>query len=313
MRHDNRLYFIGSVFLIASALLLQSLSAEEIILNNGTSLEGAILERTDSYCKVNVSGVPIKYAYDEIKSMGIKINPLVELDFMTRQQIYALRKRYVQQQPQVSMVRSYTPSGAVFGQIEDKKPWWGIMGLSHIGAGKQSIMGLSEESRFIANPFLLVAVGEAYAFTVHGRKPPSSGVYPKPVRLLWQLDDTFARVRYDIKSYWRMAKRYYDNKYLYDFELVAYNARDLGFQYMYIVPEKSKNVTYRSALVELKQFIHCGGSCGYPGGCNNHSPHQAELDIKIQGVPASLFIKLWRRKPRSHSQKADMVFVIEMI
>ena len=49
--------------------ILGSLFAETIVLNNGSKREGMIIEETDQYVVINYSGVPLKYYYDEIKSI----------------------------------------------------------------------------------------------------------------------------------------------------------------------------------------------------------------------------------------------------
>jgi hypothetical protein len=46
--------------------------------------------------------------------------------------------------------------------------------------------------------------------------------------------------------------------------------------------------------------LHKGGSCGFPGGCNNMSPdHPAVQEIKIQKLPALLEVFLWKKQPAS--------------
>jgi hypothetical protein len=284
--------------------------AETIFLHNGTSVSGEMIEQTKKSVKMKFQGIPITYYRNQIKGMELALNPMMDFDYMTRSTIYSLRQKKVYQYPML-LTGKYTVSNVVFGQIQDKKAWWGIMGLSYYGPGKQSIAGVSEEARFILNPFLLVALGEVNAFVVTGKPKPATGIYPKPIKLEWNLDGAFAEVTYNVKEYWMRAKRYYDEKYLYDFELVAYNARDFGFNYLSVLPEKSKNVIYKPGVVPIQQFIHCGGSCGYQGGCNNHSPHQPMLEIKVQRLPAKLHLNLWRNKPKG-SKRADMVFVIQM-
>jgi len=97
--------------------------------------------------------------------LEIKLNPMIELDFKTRAEIYDIRKKYVAQYSQLTK-EDYVPSKAVFGAIANRKPWLGILGISYYGAGEQIIAGVSEESRFIANPFLLIGLDEGYAYSV---------------------------------------------------------------------------------------------------------------------------------------------------
>ena len=60
------------------------------------------------------------------------------------------------------------------------------------------------------------------------------------------------------------------------------------------------------------QYLHRGGSCGYPGGCNNISPRTPPIDnIQITAWPARVAIWFWRDDPGSELEAPDMVFVIE--
>ena len=83
--------------------------------------------------------------------LDIKLNPMIELDFKTKDDIYRIRREYVFQYPQLVQA-DYRPEESVFGQIVDNKPWWGIAGHFYYGSGKNSIEGPSEESRFIVTP-----------------------------------------------------------------------------------------------------------------------------------------------------------------
>jgi hypothetical protein len=102
----------------------------------------------------------------------------------------------------------------------------------------------------------------------------------------------------------------------YRFGLIAYNARDFGFGYLYVDPVASKNVTRRGKLdsaSDLLQFIHRGPSCNIPGGCNNMSPPLPELDKwKATGLPAEAHIRLWKLRPVTVNDPPDMSFVIRM-
>jgi len=250
------------------------------------------------------------------KTIRVKINPMIELDFKTRAEIYGIRKKYVSKHPEL-FEGSYEPSPQVFGAIKDKKPWWGILGISYYGNSQKSIEGKSEESRFIANPFLLVGLAEPYAYIVEDSKLKPKAIYPKATELLWRSDRSYARVKYRISDYFREGRRYrYKNVEEQKLVLIAYNARDLGFGHFYVVPERSKNVisvNKKKEAVLIKHFLHCGHSCGYPGGCNNMSPDMPEAEITIKSLPASAYIKLWRERPSDINQKHDMVFVIDMI
>jgi hypothetical protein len=98
--------------------------------------------------------------------------------------------------------------------------------------------------------------------------------------------------------------------------LSAYNARDFGFPYLYLDVVRSERVLPARPSREaslIRQMIHCGNSCGYPGSCcNNMSPDQPELRIEVSRLPAQAHFRLWRAKPASVADDADFTFVIEM-
>jgi len=79
-----------------------------------------------------------------------------EFDFKSKAEILDWRKEAVMRHPELIQGK-YEPSDAVFGQIADRASWWGIEGEFFHDSGAKSIEGVSEESRFVLNPFLLVA------------------------------------------------------------------------------------------------------------------------------------------------------------
>ena len=243
--------------------------------------------------------------------INIPINPMIELDFKSKSEIYAIRKRYVMQHSNL-LNSSYSPSNEVFGQIESGKPWWGIDGLSYKGPGEHGIDGASEETRFICNPFLLVGLDKGVA-NITDRKPREQ--YPRPISLEWSINKKRARVVYAVKSFWAGNILNCPKVKSHEFSLIAYNARDLGYKFMFIDLKKSPNVSLQSGTPQvfaIPQFIHTGGSCGYKGGCNNMSPFCADLEIKVKKLPSKVFCKLWRRKPVNQHSPADMEFELIM-
>lgn len=248
-------------------------------------------------------------------SLDVKINPMIELDFKTKAEIYELRKKHVLQYPQL-IKGDYQPSEEVFGGIEDGRPWWGMLGFCYYGNGERSIEGLSVHSRFIVNPYLLVGLDEGWAYRVKDKKLKPKAIYPRPTKLIWEEHRSWAKVTYDVKRFWKEARKYgFIRAKEHTFDLIAYNARDLGFSYLYVDTEESKNIVSLNKEDEalfIPFMIHLGGSCGYPGGCNNMSPDAPEFVIKVKRLPAQAYIKLWRSKPETTRQTPDMVFIIEM-
>lgn len=186
----------------------------------------------------------------------------------------------------------YQPSDEVFGQIVDGAPWWGIEGVFLHGPGQRSIEGAAEESRFILNPFLLVAAEFNENRRAHVEEGASE-LWCQPHSLRWMPRQRRAEVTYPGRCIAQRSTRHFD--------LIAYNARDLGLGYMYVDYAASMNIgkidAPRAAYAN-PQFIHKGGSCGYPGGCNNLSPQTPPIDdLEIRALPAKLEILLWYAAP----------------
>lgn len=310
-----------------------SLSAETIILKSGQKVEGKIVDKSSQVIKVDVSGITLTYYMDDVDrieqsqeagesvqekpsedGLDIAINPMMELDFMTKSEVLDLRRSYVSQYPDLASPR-YQPSESIFGQMQDKKAWWGIDGISCYGPGQRSIDGPSEETRFLVNPYLLLGVIESTAHIINGKNIACSANYPEAIKLFWHSSHDWAKATYDVSTYMKVGKtyRYSNADELY---LVAYNARDLGFNYLYVDPDQTRGIDMSNISrqpVPLKQYIHCGGSCGYPGGCNNMSPTEPYMVIRVSSLPAWVYVKLWKRAPVSSAQQADMIFIIEMV
>lgn len=236
------------------------------------------------------------------------------------------QRSYVVQKNQQLLARAYNPNHDVFGQIVDGKPWWGMPGIFVYGAGAKSCDGASEEARFILNPFLLVGANSWSAEIWDTNKfsakeandknfpycfmPDSLQFFPreKMAKVIYNITDYHARL--GIFDYCRKEKNN-----ISDFGLVAYNARDFGYRYIYFDQRDSvnvENVNPVTRATEIKQMIHCGGSCGLPSGCNNMSPAQDEIDhLRLKALPASAVVKLWKEAPDNCNSEADMKLVLE--
>lgn len=241
------------------------------------------------------------------EALDIAINAPVELDFLTRDAVLQMRGTVVKQYLAL-LAAAYTPRPAVFGQIEDLRPWWGIEGQFYHGAGIRSIDGPAEESRFILNPYLLVAA-EFNDWWIRDLSESRLAGFPlecRPQQLTWKPRDAYAEVSYDAACIRKRQKP--------EFSLISYNARDFGFDYIYVSYADSQNVSKANAPLAAyanPQFIHRGGSCGYPGGCNNMSPVTPDIDdIHLDALPAKVMVWLWREKPQSVAQAPDMRYAV---
>jgi hypothetical protein len=268
--------------------------------------------------RYNLSGMPVdvnvlqkKHKDPPGTEIEIPTNPLVELDGMSKEDILALRTKYVNSLSQLLRKR-YRPAPSIFNSIGDKKPWWGVKGQFCLGIGENSIAGESEESRFLANPFHLLYLVEGQVFDVGEKCWP---VFPKPVRLVWSLEQPLALAEY------QMSQFFYDKESLLlpsweaSFTFDRINAVDFGYNYVYIDPKRSKGIiaTQDSKIMQepclIKSSIGLGYSCQYPGGCNDSSPRQPELYFQFMDLPAQIYCLLWKKKPRSVEQPPDFEFV----
>lgn len=91
-----------------------------------------------------------------LSSIDIELQPAIELDYLTKEEVLQLRSEAVYGHPDPISSRC-RPSEQVFGQIENGLPWWGIKSEFFFDNGSRSIEGPAEESRFIMFPYLPVA------------------------------------------------------------------------------------------------------------------------------------------------------------
>ena len=265
----------------------------------------------------------------DVMNVSIEIQPPVEFDTLAKTRILAMRKEAVNRHPEL-LASAYKPSGAVFGRIENKAPWWGTTGMFYFGRGERSIEGPAEESRFILNPFLLVAAElEGATIWRHGTAmwdqaraanvdPGAAGfpLYCPAQDLHWYPAQRRAQVTYDVSRYLKSVRSWTGEPLPLpiEFSLLAYNARDLNLNFAYIAFEDSRNVHQDDAAdapLPIRHYLHRGNSCGYPGGCNNASPRMPQISaIWIDKLPARVVVWLWRDEPRADGPEPDLVFTI---
>ena len=248
------------------------------------------------------------------------VNQPRELDFLTRDEVFRVRREMIKKYP--VLVRGNYQAGAssVFQQIENKKPWWGLKGLLCYGPGKLSIEGESDESRFIDNPFLLISIEEGFALPMMESKGICPLSYPEPTRISYDSDTKTFRVDYNVSAHERIIATLSRNNHIIlpkmQYAFHGRNAIDLGVPYVYVA--QSRNIRFlnktnvKTAPYRFRDFIHVGSSCGYPGGCNNGSPYQAETEFKLEGYPAFVQFKLWREAPKTPNAPADLTYEIRI-
>gem|GEM_PF-4646334 len=137
--------------------------------------------------------------------------------------------------------KSYEPYSEVFGGLVDNLPWWGLEGIYFFGPGKHSMDGLSKESQFIVNPFLLGGLSEFQAFPTMkftGREDISP---PELKDIRWDAQTNSFVVKYDVRNNFRFKFRF-NTPGQQEFTLMAYNDRDFGYNYLFMSIENSVNL-----------------------------------------------------------------------
>ncbi|MDZ4834389.1 MAG: hypothetical protein SGJ27_11485 [Candidatus Melainabacteria bacterium] len=256
-----------------------------------------------------------------VSSVDITIVPPEDFNFKTRMQLSLLRYKAAMRYPQL-LCKQYVPDSATFGQIADKKPWWGVIGLAYYGAGNNSIKGVSVQSMDFLNPYLLVSdntVGPLPKDKVSEQDLWSTKLpmQMQATNLKWYPQAKRAEVTYERSQYEQeMSTKFNFTRFKLrgQTSLTMTNARDLGFNYVYIPASWASNVKIGSAMktaMPIPHFIHCGGGCGYPGGCNNVSPATDWTDrFEIEKLPAKIGFSFWIDAPKTGREPPDMTFIV---
>lgn len=267
-----------------------------------------------------------KSKVNEQTPIDVFVQPPASFNYLTKKQVLDMRQGEVDKHVEL-VVDRYQPSFLVFGQIEDEKPWWGIKGSFIHGSGEKSIEGDAEESRFLVNPFLLVGLNPNSA-EIWDESKLSNGETDKPdfpyfwkpsIVRFWPRRE-IVQIAYEVSDFNKRIKQLEnllkDKTEIDQFSLVAYNARDFGYEYIYVPVNESVNIANQNdprTPVRIQQYIHCGGSSGFPGGCNNMSPEQPQIDrFKLKQLPAKVKVLLWKTSPGSITTKPDLTVLIDL-
>ena len=234
----------------------------------------------------------------------IQVNGLSELNNKTKEEIYELRKFFVSKS--IFNNASYSPDENIFGQIESNKPWIGIKAMNYRWIQESIPEGLSEESRFINNPSALVMLNMAYKNVTYGRHFDQD-MYLLPKTIAYYRGENTIKIIYSLERFIGELRNEFKTTRIYTLD--GTNARDFGFQWVYAY--NTNNVSFDNDSVKdipqmFMNFFHLGHSAGYPGGCNNGSPYQQELNFAIIRLPAHIYLKLWKMPPSSADEKADI-------
>ncbi len=250
----------------------------------------------------------------------LKINPASEYDYLSKQQIFDIRKQHVKNS--LFDKENYEPNTTVFGSIVDNKPWWGSIKcnqLNYKGDYHENIQGPSKVSVLMNNPNALVGLSMPYIpWDIGTNKEFCTSDYSNfsPISLQYDEKDKLIIAKYYLTKNFLKLRTKVNNRYTrYLIQLSGLNARDFGYDYMYIFDTKNIKMysEYNNATEDISTFrdyIHQGGSCKFKDGCNNISPMQNDLIFSVKSLPAEINIKLWKKKPINKYIKADMYYKI---
>lgn len=263
--------------------------------------------------------LPKSYRIQEYNPQQLTINKPSDYNGKSKAEVLNLRKKFVQ--TSLFNKQDYEPDESTLGQIQDGKPWWGINQIvcSEYNNPKfNKTEGLSAVSKHLNNPNMLVGTvfpfnfykeydSIGYCTANYSKTFPKKMEYIKDKNLIIATYDMDKRI---LKSYinWNGRRRHYF------LNLTGLNAKDLGYKYGYAIDlkniEMTEPVNISTDIHMFRDFVHVGASCGVPGGCNNISPHQTELDYRLLHLPAEMTIKLWKEKPMNPYMKADVYYRI---
>ncbi|MGN0017530.1 MAG: hypothetical protein ACI37S_00640 [Candidatus Gastranaerophilaceae bacterium] len=242
----------------------------------------------------------------------ILVNRPTNLSYKSKKYVYDTRKKYVMES--IFAKNGYEPSEEVFGSIESGKPWIENNQCKMHGEPSWKVKGPSEETRFINNPAMLVAIEFPFSISNY----PNEEYCQKPVNNLEPASIKYSKEKNEIVViYDWLPYTTYNNHTFYTFN--GLNARDLGYKYAYIekskstyIPDFMSSVNMANNVIEFVNYIHVGGSCGIEGGCNNGSPRQSYLEFKenfreYKYRNKEIYIKLWKNKPKSADDVPDIV------
>ena len=249
------------------------------------------------------------------ESVLIETNGLSNYNGKTKDQLYDMRTKAANAHANLLKTPTYAPTPSVF-QIDDKANWWSLKGYLFKEAADKN-EGPSRESASFGNPYILV-VPEWFADPVN----PSNARFPKrsafanvfptyllPASIKFYPKEQREEIVYNIMPHYNMVKSMMNGNWPLTnlgFNLNAYNAKDFGFNYIYIDASKSKNMQKYSADIKpISQNIAQNKSCG--PSCNDLVGTPDDLiGIKLKDVPAQCHILLWKEKPSSYVRPADM-------
>ena len=229
--------------------------------------------------------------------------------------------RYYQEKGMINLDDDYKVSEKIFGQIKNKRPWWGWKGFACKGPGVNSPAGLSKASNFINNPMLLVGIDTRRPWYVNNWDCPD--LYPKVISLELIPDQKKFVVNYELSDFHEKIfskvswKERNPEHFIYFYQLNALNARDFGYEYGYV--SDYKNIKFASSnnisdnICNFKNSLQVNGHCGATGmECNDIVSSPEEMVFAVEKYPAEITLHLFKELPKTTDAQADVVYEIKI-
>ena len=243
----------------------------------------------------------------------ISISPMENFSGLSKDRILEKRIDAMNTSPLFSHMRNYSPSQSVF-RIDDGLPWISADAALHWSkvSTEEKYNGVSRDSIGILNPELLyyISLQENEDSATENYKPLYKDSYFVPRTVNYNRDTN------TITAYFRNART--ENGNYQPISLADTNAHDLGYQYAYMdqlnnvgfyTDEPYRNNRLDKDIKEVTGWYMHGPACGVPGGCNNYAPYWQYYNyFYLRSLPASFNIKLWKQRPASVQQRADINF-----
>lgn len=219
-------------------------------------------------------------------------------------------------------------SGEVFDKILPEKTWVGLRGrvFSDAPSVKKSD-GQAEQTRFICTPFMLVGAdinilqSNGYGYFYDTSRYPNAdafaaSLYPvqcPPKKITFDAAKSTEEINFDLTGYRNSVNNYVRvpvNLDRVDIGLIAYNARDFGYKWIYVASEPdSQGITKAPRLPpqpwEIKQYLGWNSEYNALLGDSDDFQHW-----QCSRVPAKMTLHLWKLKPASSSDKPDFTVVL---
>ncbi len=251
---------------------------------------------------------PMKNNADDVEN--ISINQPIELNYKSKEEIFNIRKYYVEQS--IFADSNYQPSEEVFGGIEDGKPWIALDDCVDYSTNYHAnIAGPSLHSKSLINPSIPVMID--YPFYI-SNSPDENYVCVQMPKIMVPLSAKYSKENKEVEISYRPLIQTRGGAY----QFTAVNARDFGYNYIYLDKSKSTyninfvdNDNISTSVKDISDFIHLGTACRIEGGCNNWSRMREDFQFTLSTLASgvanpSLYFKLWKTMPSSPQDEADL-------